>query len=80
MLIVRLQQFPNQSLCIQNKNIYCRACSTVVTNKKSIIGNHCKEGKLHVNKMVSYTTTTKNQETLTAHLALIPDINTNKES
>ena len=42
----RLKQFPNNSLCIQHNQLYCRACCTVVTNRSSTISNHVK-GIMH---------------------------------
>ena len=36
----RVSEFPDQSLTVSSGKLYCQACSTVLSKKKSIVSNH----------------------------------------
>lgn len=75
----RLKQFPNNSLCIQHNQLYCRACCTVVTNNRSsTISNHVK-GIMHAKTLVQYNNGAVTQKTLHAQIQTLEGMNENKE-
>ena len=41
----RVNQFPNQHLCVRGNAIFCNACKEVISSKKSIVVSHCSSKK-----------------------------------
>ncbi|CAB4040917.1 DNA-directed primase polymerase, partial [Paramuricea clavata] len=41
----RVNQFPNQHLCVRSNAIFCNACKEVISSKKSIVVSHCSSKK-----------------------------------
>lgn len=41
----RLSEFPNEMLTVSNKQLYCEACHTVLSLKKSIVEDHLKSDR-----------------------------------
>ena len=79
MLQKRLTQFPTEPLIIVNKQEYCKACSTIVSNKKSCFIDHvgCKS---HKDKVEVLRFNSQSQHNLHQHVVTtMPDINANKE-
>ena len=54
---VRVAEFPNNSLCVQDGKLYCLACTTDLSLRKGTISAHCYQSSTHKQKMEKYVAT-----------------------
>jgi hypothetical protein len=54
---VRVAEFPNHTLCVQDGKLYCRACTKDLSLRKGTVDSHCNKSKTHKENMEKYVAT-----------------------
>jgi hypothetical protein len=54
---VRVAEFPDNSLCVDNGKLFCKACTKELSLRKVTVSAHCNQSKTHENNLAKYVET-----------------------
>ena len=59
---VRVAEFPNNSLCVDDGKLFCMACTKTLSLRKVAVSAHCNQSQTHKKNMAKYLETLSNDD------------------